>query len=267
MAGHFGDWDAAIFSLAKWSRPVALMLGLFVLAILPMLGLVPFRFQEISTTADHYVYFPSAFLAVALALVWQKVPRIPQTAILIWLAVLAGYSALHLKVWKDMDSLAGAELKYNPTSSSFLAALGDHKVSKGDLTGAIEDYRRAVKIAPQVVGPRNNLAGILYLSGQHEDGIRELESLAEEKGVPSFVLNNFGYMLIDSGKASRAISYLERSIRESDNGEAHLNLSLAYRSLGQSQQAEKELTTALTIDPVGVKARMEQLGKVKWAAP
>ena len=45
-------------------------LAIFLIALLPMLGLVTFHFQYYSTVADHYLYLP--MLGVALALAWKS---------------------------------------------------------------------------------------------------------------------------------------------------------------------------------------------------
>src|SRR5213076_192323 len=70
----FVEWIVpAVLAMAIWrvrkSQPLLAAAGLvFLVGLLPVLGLVPFLMQYYSTVTDHYLYLP--MLGVALAVAW-----------------------------------------------------------------------------------------------------------------------------------------------------------------------------------------------------
>jgi len=98
---------------------------LFVLGVLPMLGLTAFVFQYYSTVADRYVYLamlgPALVLAAALARWPGKPLQIPTAIVLLTLAVLSYQQA---GVWADSQTLAAHGLAMNPNSFAALTIRG-----------------------------------------------------------------------------------------------------------------------------------------------
>ncbi len=126
---------AAVAAALAWgrNRTLAAAAGLFVLPLVPVLGLVPFEFEFYSTVADHYLYLP--MLGVALAATWglARLPARP-TAVAagLGLAALAARSVAAEPAWQDTQSLFANALVVNPRS--FVAC---------DMLGGVEAYYRA----------------------------------------------------------------------------------------------------------------------------
>jgi tetratricopeptide (TPR) repeat protein len=127
----------AIAALLAW-RPKRELIAaalIFVIAIAPVLGFVPFLFQYYTTVADHYLYL--AMLGPALALAWvlarwhQSWLRIVCAAAIVLLAVL---SIRQTGIWQNDHTLFAHTMRVNP--DSFLARHnpGTALVREGDLT-------------------------------------------------------------------------------------------------------------------------------------
>jgi hypothetical protein len=161
--------DAAILG---WIAPAAIALILwkahraeltaaaiiFVIALLPVLGWVPFEFQIVSTVADRYMYVAMLGPGLALAYGATRIPRAPAVtlcgaALLFW-SVL---SWLQVGVWHDSASLYQHALTVNPeslTATQDLAVVYDRS---GQSARAIDLYLRAVEIDPQRAEGYDNL--------------------------------------------------------------------------------------------------------------
>jgi Flp pilus assembly protein TadD len=180
----------------------------FAVALLPVLGLVPFDFQIYSTVADHYVYL--AMLGPALALAWliAKFQRtslvIPATALLAGLGIM---SFRQSRTWRDTRTALGHTLDVNPKSwmshiNLAVDALGrqdaddaiahsraalDLRPNDGrihvnlgralgmndDIDGAITEFRTAIALHPNDPAAHANLADALAYRGDLDGAIRE----------------------------------------------------------------------------------------------
>jgi hypothetical protein len=123
-----GAWPFMIWvvpaSLAVWAwrgrsaRPWTLAgIGVFVVAVAPVLGLTPFMFQFTSTVADHYLYL--AVFGPAVVMTWALV-RFPSRAVLgvcgVVMAVLAVRSNQQVGRWRSETALWTYALATEPGS-------------------------------------------------------------------------------------------------------------------------------------------------------
>jgi hypothetical protein len=242
-------------SLAFWAwrgrraRPWALAaLGVFVIAIAPVLGLTPFQFQFTSTVADHYLYL--AMFGPAVALTWALV-RFRNRAVLgacgVALAALAVRSNDQLGHWRTEMALWAHTLAVAPGSfvarTNLAADLGRGgylvgleaielraagkteeavKVEAERLTyhaRAVELLEEAIAINPEYIVARHN-AFVNYLRLKRFDKAAEhLEViLAQGDKEPNPELHqrlvpfheSAGEMWVKAGKYARAIPHFER---------------------------------------------------------
>jgi Flp pilus assembly protein TadD len=87
---------------------------------------------------------------------------------------------------------------------------------KGDLDGAIQNYRALLKMRPELAEARSNLGAALARQGRYQEAISEYS--------------------------------LALSVRPSNSG-VRMNLALAYYKAGQIQEATRELTTVVAQAP------------------
>ncbi len=109
----------AVLAAVAWrgGRRGVAVAGLFVLPLLPVLGLVPFDFQFYSTVADHYLYLPMVGVGAAAAWAVARLPRrAGAVASAVVLSTLAVRSVAQEPTWHDTASLFAHVLAVNPDS-------------------------------------------------------------------------------------------------------------------------------------------------------
>lgn len=127
--------------------------AILVLALLPTLGLIPFRFQTYSTVADRYSYL--ALLGPALALAWivSRLPRhLPErgrlavgTACAAMFLGLGLTSALQVTYWQNSFALFGHAVDVNPQSWMAHFNLGSMLADSRHPAEAAVEYREVLR--------------------------------------------------------------------------------------------------------------------------
>lgn len=154
--------------------------GIFVLALLPVLGLVPFAHQDISTVADRYVYF--AMLGPALALGgWKSTRRGPAhcgVAIALFV-VLGSLSFVQAGYWRDTKTLANHVIQVNDRSW-LMRGLKAHIVETG---GNEELAERELEIAteklPESASPHYLLAVWRYNHNDYQGAMKSVQAMLD----------------------------------------------------------------------------------------
>jgi tetratricopeptide (TPR) repeat protein len=152
--------------------------AIFLLALSPVLGLVPFQFQYLSTVTDHYAYV--AMLGPALAAGWlvqramrrfAPLPVLSASAVV--LAALGVRSLLQTGVWRDDLSLFSNAVAVNPRSTVCLTSLGRTYLTRGELEEAERRFVQALKVDPDFWFARENLALLFELQGNFAAAVEE----------------------------------------------------------------------------------------------
>ena len=148
---------AIVWFLRKRVPWLAASILLFVLALLPVLGLVPFRFQTYSTVADRYLYL--ALLGPALALacgLYRLLKALPPRAFLalgsacgLLLMLLCFGSAIQVTTWQNSYSLFQTALEVNPHSWMAQYNLGILLTNRGNAAAAAPYFKEAVRLKPE----------------------------------------------------------------------------------------------------------------------
>jgi len=149
---------------------------IFVVALLPVLGFLPFTFQKISTVADRYLYLALLGPALLVAKGWELAPwRTVRLVSLMLLAGLASKSAMQVRGWQDSFTFNRLALEVNPASINSYNNLGSALEHAGDLQEAQQVYLRAVNFAPNNSDIYHNLGSVCAQSGLHQEAILHLE--------------------------------------------------------------------------------------------
>jgi hypothetical protein len=191
---------------------------LMVATLLPVLGLVPFHFQGLSTVADRYLYLaligPALIVAVCLERRPNGILRLVTVMVLLALSVRTW---IQLGTWRDTPSLFTHTLSVN--DRSFLA--------------------------------HGNLAAWVLVVDKNPQ-------LAMEHGLKAVELNpkfangwlNLGGAYRQLGKNDLAIAALYRSIElDSNAAMPHHNLGIVYAMRGDENQAMQQFQVAAAINP------------------
>jgi tetratricopeptide (TPR) repeat protein len=203
---------------------------IFVIALLPVLGLVPFSFQYYSDVTDRYVYLGMLGLALALAFALKNAKRPAQSyAILgIVLGIYAFLSYVQVGYWQDSLTLMSHTVAVNDQSITGHGNLGV-LYDKAELPqDAAVEYRKTVSLDP------NN-------------------------GQAHF---NFANSLMGIGDQPSAIAEYKRAVAlEPDNAESYFRLGIIAAQSRDLAEASFEFRNAVRVEPRYTYAH-EALGKV-----
>lgn len=273
--------------------------GVFLIGILPVSGLIPFGFQDISTVADRYLYV--AMLGPALALAYflsQNWGRLVTVACVLILGLLGIVSALQGQHWRDNISLFNHALKIN--SNSWLAhfnlgvglarqgktedaithlretlrikpgyadahyTLGNSLVERGRLDEATQHYKEAVRIEPDFAEAHSNLANVLVMQGDLKAAIQHLRQALKVSSAGSqvhVIHFNLGNALVGQGDFKQATEHYQQAVKiKPDFAGAYHNLGRVMAAQGDLNGAIDYFRQAVRIQPEFAEAH-ESLGR------
>jgi len=206
-----------------WLAPAALLLaaypmrrrhkwflaayGIWLAALLPDSGLIPYPFQQYSTVADRYAYFaligPALSLSIWLSNSRWRYSRLVVSAVII---LLAGLSSAQSLIWKDTASLMAQARTANPNSIVARIDLANYYADHGYSDRAIQLYLDALRLDPNSAGPHCMLGRIYLLTGrqaQAENHLRIALALQPRLESAHFYL---GKLLVKQDKLDQAIA-------------------------------------------------------------
>jgi len=133
---------------------------IFVLGVLPTLGLIPTYVQFASTVTDRYLYLAMLGPALLLASLLDRPRRLADGATAIALLVLGLPLLAAVGYWRDTRSLYSYNLAANPRSWISYVRLGIVLYNEGHVDEAIADYEASLRLHPNQVAVLDNLGDI-----------------------------------------------------------------------------------------------------------
>lgn len=168
--GYITMWAPVAVAVAVWlsrRRWLAIGAALFVAALAPVLGMIPFQYQDYSTVADRYAYL--ALLGPVWCVAWwadglaksakaaSRRKLAATVGVLIWLA-LAWRTHQQSQVWRnDLELFTHAE-QVNPHSAAALGNLGRYWFEQGELAQAEGYFESAARHFPNKLTSQLNLS-------------------------------------------------------------------------------------------------------------
>jgi tetratricopeptide (TPR) repeat protein len=157
--------------------------------------------------------------------------------------------------YMDTNSLELAEPELRtavslfPLNSDARNALGKLYLDEGRTAEAEEQFRQSVEIEPNIMG--YGRLGLIHWHGGDvklaEQEWREALRLAPND--PS-ILNNLGLVYTNQGRYTEAVSSFHKAIElKPGDPNPHINLGIAYGKTDQNASAETEFRTALSLSP------------------
>jgi len=227
--------------------------ALFVLGLVPVLGLLINPFQLYSTAADRYVYLPMLGPALAAACLTSRIrPGQSQSAaqiagvavVLIGLTVLNGVS--HVPDFRDSVALYKHTSAANPASWTSFMNLGVYYKDAGDLDAAQTNLEQTLRLEPNFPSAHMDLALVLEQKGDI-DG-----ALAQIRAAMPYAANDPAYhyklALLLSRKAlyDEAMTEYQTALQLSpNNGEYEYNEGSAQIAMHKLDAAVATLRRAL----------------------
>jgi tetratricopeptide (TPR) repeat protein len=284
---------AIILFLLRRRIPLALAgAALAVAAVLPLLGLVPFDFQYISTVADRYFYVPMFGVALICSAVLSRwsVKWWIGPAALVMLA-MSGWSIAEQRHWTDGMTVMKHAIEVNPNSSTAHNNLANEYLERDQPRRALSHAQLAVQLVPRNAPAHCALASAQWLSGQRAEaeatfrrGIAvdpnssdlpaALAMILSEEGrldeaIPlaqrSLELSprlpmtraRLGHMLAEQGRLEDAAVQLEIAAATLPDPAVHVKLGNVLGRIGKPAEARAHLHEALRLDPRNKAAQSE----------
>lgn len=238
-------WIVALLYVRP-NRVVITACLVFAISILPVLGIVPFAFQRLSTVADRYVYLgligPALLIAymVLRDLRWAYVV-VPAVALLAWRCVDQTLS------WKNDDELWAHAARVNPMAAGALSNLANAAATRGDraqaqrlfdrvieidphrsngylgraqlaeddrdYSGAVAWSDRAASVEPDLAEPHIQAGAAYRLAGNRIEAINRYKRALQIQPDSSIALNDLGSIYLEAGMLDEADDLLDRAIR------------------------------------------------------
>lgn len=246
---------AALLALAVWmrerSRWALPALLWFMLALLPVLGLLPFDFQQYSTVADHYAYLAMFGPALALAgLALHARGFIGRVPLVLLLVLLAAQSGLQTITWQNNEVFWRHTLEINPRSFLAHNNLGALYMMAGKLPEAAAELEAARQLKPDDADTLVNLGMTRLQMGQVAPAKGLLQAgLRVRPGDPKAHLL-LGMIALQGKDFAAALDHLQAvSNAEPQNLLARTNLALALKGLGRTGEARQVLEDVLRQAP------------------
>ncbi len=226
--------------------------GVSIAWLLPVLGLVSFDFQQISTVADRYLYL--ALLGPALALSWFLAHRWNCWTIGITTAVLCLLGALSFiqtSQWRNNAALWTHSLEVNPGSVVANHSYGLVLARQERYAEAIPYYQKVLEVNPRRADTHLNLGITLFVVGnghQSEEHLREALLLQPDWPIAHYNLGKvalFGRHDLDT-----AIVHYRAALEGDPNYiQAHVDLATALFEQGNVVGAIYHYRKALKLVP------------------
>jgi protein O-mannosyl-transferase len=251
---------AAITAAVVWQgrRRPYLAVGWFwyVGTLVPVIGFVHVGLHSM---ADRYTYVPH--IGLFLMIVWGAADllggwrwggAVLAPAAVGAMAVCAWLTHEQLPCWKNTVVLFEHDLDVAGDNATAYFNLGD-----AYLTGeppyfgaAAANYKRALKLDPDLGDVHNNLGWTLVKMGNYEEAyFHYTEAIRLSPGNPS-AYNNLGLWLVGRGRLGEAVlKYKEALGLNPDFVATRKNLGLALSSLGRHAEAIEHYQAAIRLEP------------------
>ena len=237
---------------ASWGRHGLLALGFFVLNLLPVIGLIDMSYMRYSWVADHFAYISlvavTGIVAAALGSWARTTPAGAAAAGAVLVACCAIESNRYARIFHDPTTLWTHALARDPASWAALDNLGDAEKDDGNLAVAIDHYRAALRLKPDLAEARSSLGYALLLSGHPADAVAELREAVRLGYVQAHT--NLGNALTETGQFPEAIREQTEALRlEPYSPEVEVNLGNALCQSGRAAESLPHYERAIRLQP------------------
>ena len=146
-------------------------------------------------------------------------------------------------------------LNLDPDSAEACVLAGEALDAMQNTTGAIEQFRLAIKANPRLLGVHFGLGYLLWTQKDYDEASKEFQ--AELAINPDYgqALLYLGDIYVKGNRFAEALPLLERAVKElPTEALAHLDLGIVMSETGQPDNALRELNQAAQLDPTNADA-------------
>ncbi|MCF7913166.1 MAG: tetratricopeptide repeat protein [Candidatus Cloacimonetes bacterium] len=224
----------------------------FVIAMLPVSGLVPFVFQNWSNVADRYIYFSLLGVSLAIGVLISKysIAKYVISGLLIVDFVLV--SAFQVPVWENDVVLWQSNIKRSGENVSAYNYnnLGIAFQNKGEEIEALSSFEAAIEQDSTFSSAFNN-RGLCYFD-RRDYAKAEADFRKALELNPAYPLANYnlGRLFKEQKEYNKSEQYLQRALKQKPNfGDAYNQLGFVYAKQERWQEADLCFTRAKQFSP------------------
>ena len=239
--------------LWRYRRPLAMAaIGIFLIAVLPVSGVVPFNFQNISTTADRYLYV--AMFGPSLAVAWGL--SVYKGRALLYLCfcgilLLGMRTFFQATYWQNSRSLFEHALTVNPNSSIAHNNLGVEFYKQRRYEEAFKHFKRAVALNPGHDAAYVNLGVLAAMKNDQGAALEYYSKALERNPAHGRAHNNMANAYVKTGRYEEAMKHYNKALSlvpELAPG-IYFNMGVLYEQQGQTKEALDYYVKAFRLNP------------------
>ena len=198
---------------------------------------------------------PAAVILVGLAKLFLVIPE----------ACAQTESSLEAEFQLQRDKLSGLP-KFSGTDADSKFRLAEELAHRGDMRGAIDTYREAIRLKPNWAEPYRGLGQVLLDYHDYREAVPALRECIKLGSDDHLTFYWLGRALMGTSELHEAEQALKQALeRKPDDAETFADLGLVQMAQGDAVGAEEALTRSIQLKPDNADAHQlrEQLRKVK----
>lgn len=258
----------AVLALLWWRRHLLraplFAFSYFLVALVPVLGLVDQYFWRYSFVGDHFQYLasmgPLALLGAAVGSLPRKWPAWGgRAAAALAAAILTACGLIvtaQCPVYDTVESLWTATAARNPGCWMAFNNLGTYYLDKGRAADAAAQFRKAADVSPRPADAFFNLGNALTALGKRQEATDALNRALELDPRYEAAHINLGNLLLQSGMDREAAEHFEAALRiNPGSADAENDLGNIELQNGRLAAAAARYTEALRLNRHHAEAR------------
>lgn len=252
-----------------WGMPALF----FVAALAPVLGVVPFAYQTISTIADRYMLPALVAVSILATLVMERYRSIAvRVAVGVVIVLWGGLSHQQMAAWQSDDALIEQALRVRPASAPFLSNRSKLHLDRGEYVLAEADARQSLSSRPGYLPAYSNLAVAEARQGKIDAALGTLAEASERRPEDQSPRELAVQILLRAGRWDEAVVAARRLVALTPSAPADELLARALILSGQEKEGVKLFTKArgLPDSPAAeewvIAGVLEEAGEVRRAA-
>ncbi|MFH0906921.1 MAG: tetratricopeptide repeat protein [bacterium] len=140
----------------------------------------------------------------------------------------------------------------SPTRPQLYYSIGQAKASQGKYEEAIQDFKKAVELNPEVIESHWNLAAVYIINRQDELAEQEFAQM-REMGLDYYSVDNLKRLVnpyLNRGDFNKLAWLYEEMIKiEPNNPDFYAKLAACYKEIGEIDKARQAVKKAVELDP------------------
>jgi tetratricopeptide (TPR) repeat protein len=257
--GLFSLWK---FRASRCAKSVLVVALVFLLNLLPALGLVDMYYLSISRVSDHFQYLSLSFLMGAIGFT-LFLPRWRGFGLVVFCVVAVLFS---IRTFQRVGMLAKDEtlwvdtLRHNPDSWTGHNNLGCIRAEQGQIDDAMTHFYASLKLNAQNAATHANLGRALALQKNFAGAEKQLTEAVALKPADAEMHQIFAQILLEEGKNDRALEHLRTAVAKTPTAESLSLMGRIFQMNRDIRTAEEHYRLALQKNPKA----LEALNNLAW---